>query len=105
MSTKFQVKIAKNAEREAKAIRDYIARDKKIAAAKWLRGFYRHARSLSSLPFRYEVIPEAELLEDFVRHIIYGNYRIIYRIAGQNVIVLHVIHAAEVLDPEFFEQL
>jgi toxin ParE1/3/4 len=52
------------------------------------------ARSLRSLPHRCEVIPEAEELGLEHRHLIYGNYRMIYRVEGKRVRVLRVIHAA-----------
>ena len=55
-------------------------------------------RSLKSMPQRHEVIPEAQDLGVDYRHIISGNYRTIYRINEDWVIVLRVIHAARLLD-------
>jgi plasmid stabilization system protein ParE len=39
------------------------------------------------------------------RQIIYGNYRIVYRIDENRVTVLRVIHAARLLSRGFFERL
>ena len=58
----------------------------------------RKIRSLQSMPQRYEVIPEAQELGVEYRHILSGNYRTIYRIEGERVIVLRVVHASRLLD-------
>jgi plasmid stabilization system protein ParE len=80
------------------AIRDWIARDKPRAADKWARTIERKVRLLRSMPQRHEVIPEALELGVEYRHILFGNYRTIYRIEDDRVIVLRVIHAARLLD-------
>jgi plasmid stabilization system protein ParE len=94
MRASFRVEIAGQAEADLRAIHDQIARDKPRAAGKWLRDTLAAIRSLRSLPYRHEVIPEAEELGIDRRHLIRGNYRILYRIEGQRVRVLRVIHAA-----------
>ena len=76
----------------------HIAHDKKRAADKWLRDCERRVLSLAKLPRRYEIIPEAEDLGDDIRHDLFGNYRIIYRVEGDKVTVLRVIHSSRVLD-------
>jgi plasmid stabilization system protein ParE len=84
-------------------VHDYIAADKMSAARKWHRGFARHARSLKRLPYRYEEIPEAEVFGLPLRHIIFGNYRIIYLVHDDSVNIIRVIHAARSLRPDMFE--
>jgi toxin ParE1/3/4 len=103
MRGSFRVRIAAPAEADLLAIHDYIARDKKGAAAKWLRTILAAVRSLRSLPYRHELIPEALDLAVECRHFIHGNYRIIYRVQDQRVRVLRVIHAARLLTPEMLE--
>ena len=98
MPTRFRVDITASAERDVRAIRDVIAQDKPRAADHWARSIRRQIRSLSSLPQRHEVIPEAESLGVDYRHIISGAYRMVYRIEAERVIVLRVIHAARLLD-------
>ena len=98
MRKKFRVEITASAERDVRAIRDFIARDKPRAADKWARTIDRKIRSLKSMPHRHEVIPEAQELGVEYRHIISGNYRTIYRIEGERVIVLRVVHASRLLD-------
>lgn len=94
MPKRYPVEIVPSAELEITWIRDFIAQDKPQAAAKWASGIRRHIRSLRTLPERYEIIPEAVQQGEDYRHVIYGNYRIIYRIDPGRVIVLRVIHAA-----------
>ena len=98
MTKKFHVDITASAERDVRAIRDFIARGKPRAADKWARSIVRQIRALKSLPQRHEVIPEATDLGVEYRHIISGNYRTLYRVEGDHVIVLRVIHASRLLD-------
>ena len=104
MPTRYRVEITAAAQRDAAAIRDRIARDKPRAAAKWVRDFARHARSLKTHPLRYEVIPEAGELGVTIRHVIFGNYRLFYRVADDRVLILRVIHAARLLEPRLLEE-
>jgi plasmid stabilization system protein ParE len=62
MRASFHVEIAGAAEADLRAIHDHIAQDKPQAAGKWLSRMLKAARSLRTLPFRCEVIPEAEEL-------------------------------------------
>ena len=98
MTKKFHVDITACAERDVRAIRDFIARDKPRAADTWARSIVRQIRSLKTMPLRHEVIPEARDLGVEYRHIISGNYRTLYRVEGDRVIVVRVIHAARLLD-------
>lgn len=98
MRRKFRVDITASAERDARAIKEYIARDKPAAAEKWARAWVRQVRGLAALPLRHEIIPEALELGEELRHVLFGNYRTIYRIQEQNVIVLRVVHSAQLLD-------
>jgi plasmid stabilization system protein ParE len=102
--TNFRVEIGSSAKDDVQAIHDHIALDKRGAATKWVREFYRHVRSLRETPFGYEVIPEVDDLSIPFRHLLHGNYRIIYRVYEEQrrVLVVRVIHAARILRPCFF---
>ena len=104
MAKRYPVEITAAAQRDVAQARARIARDRPRAAAKWLRDFARHARSLQSQPLRYEVIPEAEDLGVMVRHVIFGNYRLLYRVEEERVLILRVFHAARLLEPRFLEE-
>jgi hypothetical protein len=49
------------------------------------------------MPFAFELIPEIPEIPLSLRHIIYGNYRIIYLVGDDRV---SIIHAARVLTPD-----
>lgn len=100
MRASFRVETAAPAEVDVRGIYNFIARERKGAAAKWMRGVRAAILSLRSLPERYERLPETDLLALDCRHIIYGNYRIIYRVEEPRVRVLRVVHAARLLTPE-----
>jgi plasmid stabilization system protein ParE len=97
MRASFRVEISVGAEGDLLAIHNEIAQDKPRAAAKWVRAMLNAARSLRSMPFRHEVIPEADETGLEHRHLIRGNYRIIYRVEERKVLVVRVIHAARQL--------
>jgi toxin ParE1/3/4 len=104
VARRFQVRITISAERDVLSIENYIARDKPQAAAKWARTILKRIASLRHLPFRYEVIPEELNLELEYRHIVFGNYRIIFRVDGSVVWVVRVFHAARILTTEHLHE-
>jgi plasmid stabilization system protein ParE len=82
------------AERDIRSIHDRIAQDKPQAADKWAERLQEQILSLDILPERCAVIPEADFAGSDYRHLISGNYRVIYRVHGNRVLVVRVIHAA-----------
>jgi len=84
-------------------IYDYIERDSRQRAVKWFREIERQIRTLSRSPKRCPVIPESEEIGREYRHLIYGNYRTIFRIEGEVVYVLRVFHGARLLDASALE--
>jgi toxin ParE1/3/4 len=104
VSKKLRVVIAESAKLDVRFIRDYIAQDRARAAAEWVQDFQRRVRLLASMPLGFEVIPEAERVGAPYRHVIFGNYRIIYFVGKEQVLVCRVVHAARrltryMLDP------
>lgn len=99
---KYPVKITRIAERDIYSIFQYIARDNPSAAIKWVSEIEHQINSLEIFPNRCSVISEAKELGKEYRHIIYGNYRTIFRIQGSEVIIMRVIHGARLLDLEMF---
>jgi hypothetical protein len=45
------------------------------------------------------MIPEADEIGVGYRHLFWGNYRTIFRIEGNIVYVVRVVHGAQLLDP------
>ncbi len=101
---KYHVEITRIAESDIQGIFEYISRDKKAAAIKWVDEIERQIDSLEKFPLRCSVIPEAQELGSEYRHLIYGNYRTILKIEGPKVIIMRVIHSARLLDLQIFEK-
>jgi len=70
---------------EAKA---YIAADNPKAAEKWASGLIRAVAKLKRHPKLGHIVPEIGL--DEYRELIYGNYRVVYRISGATIFILTV---------------
>ncbi len=91
------------AERWLRDIHDYIAADKPGAALRVIRGIYAKVQLLRQFPelgYRYEqsTVPN-------VRILLYGHYRIAYRIrADRDIDILGVFHAALDMDRYLFPQ-
>ena len=101
---KYRIEITKVAESDISEIFCYIASDNKSAARKLIREIERQIDSLERFPLRCSVIPEVRDLGKEYRHIVYGNYRTIFRIDGIRVIIMRVIHGAQLLNIKLFEK-
>jgi len=73
----------------------YIAKDKPSAAEKWVRGLFEIVGRLAQHPRSCRVVPE--LNREDVREVIYGSYRVIYKIAD-DIDILTVRHGRQLLD-------
>ncbi len=101
---RFHVEITKVAETDVVSIFEYISQDNPDAASKWIEEIGHQIDSLENFPLRCPIILEAKELVQEYRHLIYGNYRTIFRIHGSKVIILRVIHSARLLDMQIFEE-
>jgi plasmid stabilization system protein ParE len=89
-----QIRWTEKASSNLQAIFEYISRDSKIYAARYVKTLIRAAKKLETMPRCGREVPELENPE--LREVIYGNYRIIYRIVGaeDDIEILAVIHGA-----------
>ncbi|MBF8274915.1 MAG: plasmid stabilization protein [Magnetococcales bacterium] len=71
-------------------IAEYIAQDKPSAAEKWINTVFSKVEQLKSSPEIGRVVPE--IRNDQFRELIYGNYRIIYRIEKTQISILTIRH-------------
>lgn len=78
---------------EAKA---YIATENPLAAEKWASGLVRAVAKLKRHPRIGRIVPEVGL--DDYREIVYGNYRVVYRISGGAISLLTVRHYSRLID-------
>lgn len=104
MPAKFKVEITPAAERDIEAVWDYIAQDSPDNASAFIIALEEQIEALEHFPLRCPFIPENAILGTSYRHLLHGNYRTIFRIAGKAVIILRVIHGARLLDESLFER-
>jgi len=102
---KFKVDITEAAEADVAEIWEYIAQDKPEAAAAFVLRLEEQIDTLEHFPERCPLAPENELLGAAYRHLLYGNYRTIFKIVGTRVIILRVLHGARLLDTGMLEGL
>lgn len=91
---KYAVNVTLRAERDLASLYGEIDAARSETAREWYRGLKKQILSLETFPFRGAVIPENRNL----RHLLHGHrrntYRVIYRVVGMRVDVLHVRHGA-----------
>ncbi len=87
----YRVEITERAERAVREIVLWIAEYSPEKAADWYFDFLVAAESLASFPARCAIIPESEENPIF-RHLIFGKYRIIFRVEDEAVYIVHVRH-------------
>ncbi len=75
---------------------EYIASDKPEAAHRWLENVFKEVEKLKVFPKSGRKVPE--LNQDKIREIIFGNYRIIYKIEVEEIIIVSVRHGRQLLD-------
>ena len=79
----------------ASEIVDYIAQDKPSAAEKWTDKVFSKVAQLKSSPEIGRIEPEIN--DNQFRELIYGNYRIIYRIETKQISILTIRHGRQIL--------
>ena len=79
----------------ASEIADYIAQDKPSAAEKWIDTVFSKVEQLKSSPEIGRIV--REINDSHFRELIYGNYRIIYRIEIKQISILTIRHGRQIL--------
>ena len=79
----------------ASEISEYIAQDKPAAAEKWINTVFSKVEQLKSSPEIGRIVPE--IRNDQFRDLIYGNYRIVYRIEKEQISILTIRHGKQIL--------
>jgi toxin ParE1/3/4 len=102
---KYRVRVTRTAERDIEGVWSFIAQDSPENGESFIRRLEEQIETLENFPDRCPAIPENELLGTQYRHLIFGNYRTIFRVERKNVYVLRVIHGARLLDTSMFEGL
>ena len=79
----------------ASEIASYIAQDKPSAAEKWIKTVFSKVEQLKSAPEIGRIVPE--IGNNQFRELIYGNYRVIYRIEAEQISILTIRHGKQIL--------
>jgi addiction module RelE/StbE family toxin len=79
----------------AAEIAEYIAQDNPTAAEDWVNAVFIHVEQLKKFPESGRIVPEIN--NYFFRELVYGNYRIIYRIEEKRVSILTIRHGKQIL--------
>lgn len=101
---RYRVEVTKVAESDVLDIFRYIASDNETAAMRLITEIEAEIESLEQFPLRCPVIPESHDLGREYRHIVFGNYRTVFRIEGSRVIIMRIIHGARLLDLSALEK-
>ena len=78
---------------DLESIRDYIARDAEYYATQFVKKIIEAIENLKKFPMIGRSVPEAEQ-EKNIKELLFHNYRIIYRIEEEHILILSVIHGA-----------
>lgn len=104
MPKRYIVDITAAAEADVAEIGEYIAQDKPDAATAFVLQLEEQISTLERFPERCPLVRENELLGTAYRHLVYGNYRTIFKIIESRVIIMRVLHGARLLDMGLLEE-
>src|SRR5437867_12553857 len=86
------VVITAAAESDLESIADWIAQDNPTRALTFITELRRRCETLVDAPKGYALVPRYDALG--IRRRPYRDYLIFYRIAGETIEILHVLHSA-----------
>ena len=94
----FRVSISQEAEREGKAILEWLlSQHAGDTGLRWFEGMERAIASLAEMPERCSLAPENKEFSFEVRHLLYGRrphvYRVVFTIEDDTVYILHLWHS------------
>jgi len=93
---KYDVEVAEHADAEANFAFKWIeVNSSPTKAIAWFNGLVDAVDTLCTFPERCPIAPESEDVGREIRHLIYGNYRIIFAIEEQKVFILHIRHGKQ----------
>ena len=82
-------------------IAEYISDDSPVSAERWIDSIFKKVARLKKYPESGRIVPELNFSS--IREIISANYRIIYRIKQESIVVLTVRHGRQILPEEEIE--
>jgi plasmid stabilization system protein ParE len=99
-----KIRWTEKASSNLEGIFEYISRDSKWYAARYVKALIRATKRLETMPRSGRIVPELEDPE--LREVIYGNYRIVYRVSevDGDVEILAVVHGARDMSRAFRQE-
>ena len=91
-----EVSWAPQALDDLESIADFISRDSRHFASLFTANVFQAVERLQEFPDSGRMVPETH--DESLREILFGNYRIIYRVQNMLVEILTVHHSARLLD-------
>jgi toxin ParE1/3/4 len=91
-----KVRLSSEARKDLIAIGDYIARGNPLRASTFVEELVKACVEISSTPLGYPIVRRYEAKG--IRRRVYGNYQIFYRVTGDQVFVIRVLHGARDYD-------
>jgi plasmid stabilization system protein ParE len=92
---KYTVVMQPPAEEDAEETYLFIRREAPAAAEAWLDGLLAALETLSTMPERCPLAPEADAFEEEIRQLLYRSFRVLFTIRSTRVHVLHIRHGAQ----------
>lgn len=86
------IRFTTEAKADLEQIGDYIAKDSPAQALSFVKELEQKCRMIAKSPKAFPLIPRYEQIA--VRRCVHGNYLIFYRIEGEQLVILHVLHGA-----------
>ena len=86
------------AKQDLQAIRRYIAADNPTVAGRWVERLRERARNALHAPLAGRKVPE--FLRDDIRELIEGNYRIVYQVFAERLVILTVFEGHQLFPEE-----
>ena len=98
MAEKYKISISFNAQKDLERIFFYIAENNINNAKKFILELEEKIYSLDVIPERFALISENNFFGTDYRQITHKKYRVIYKISGNSVFIMRVVHGAKLLD-------
>ena len=86
---------------DLESIRDFIKRDSEYYAYRFVGKIIDAVEILENFPEMGRIVPEAS--DKNIREILFANYRIMYRIEKDRILILTVMHGSQSLDQKEFK--
>ncbi|MCK4223662.1 MAG: type II toxin-antitoxin system RelE/ParE family toxin [candidate division Zixibacteria bacterium] len=77
---------------DLESIRAYISKDAEYYAIRFVEKIIEAIDGLENFPLMGRPVPEAE--EENIRELLFQNYRIIYRVEAERILILTIMHGS-----------